>query len=477
MIRIALPRLLALLTLLSPALVPAAEAGPARGPLVVGEGNPRYFSDPAGRPVYLTGSHHWQNFQDGGDRDEPPAFDYEAYLGLLERHGHNLIRLWAWEHAAWKPWATGNRLVIGPLLYGHGPGPDGRPRFDLDRFDEAYFARLRERVIAARDRGIYVMVMLFQGWSIETKGKGRDPWRGHPYHRDNNVNGIDGDPDGDGAGMEVHTLKVPAVTRLQERYVAAVVARLNDLDNVLWEISNESHTASTEWHAAMIRHVRKVEAALPRRHPVVMTAQYPRGQDGRLFESRADAVSPSHPAYRSSPPPADGRKVIISDTDHLWGVGGDPGWVWKSFTRGHNPIVMDPYPSRSSRRSPGDEGRWEAIRRAMGDTRRYARRMNLAAATPRTELASTGYCLANPDARAGEYLVYVPRGGSVAVNLSATPERLAVEWFDPATGDTTRGGSVPGGAWRSLAPPFRGAAVLYLYLATGAGPRATEARP
>jgi len=33
--------------------------------------------------------------------------------------------------------------------------------------------------------------------------------------------------------------------------------------------------------------------------------------------------------------------------------------------------------------------------------------MNLRAMTPRNSLASTGYCLANPAATLGEYLVYV----------------------------------------------------------------------
>lgn len=53
---------------------------------------------------------------------------------------------------------------------------------------------------------------------------------------------------------------------------------------------------------------------------------------------------------------------------------------------------------------------WVAGRAAMGHTRRYAERMNLAKATPQPALASTGYCLADPKA---EYLVYVPGGGEV----------------------------------------------------------------
>ena len=67
---------------------------------------------------------------------------------------------------------------------------------------------------------------------------------------------------------------------------------------------------------------------------------------------------------------------------------------------------------------------WEPIRRSMGYTLRYSRRMNLAATRPRGELSSTGYCLANPGV---EYLVFLPGGGTATVDLSAAPDDLSVE--------------------------------------------------
>jgi len=43
-----------------------------------------------------------------------------------------------------------------------------------------------------------------------------------------------------------------------------------------------------------------------------------------LFDGPADIVSPhrKHTDYRE-PPPAKGDKVVVLDTDHLWGVGGN----------------------------------------------------------------------------------------------------------------------------------------------------------
>ncbi|MET1000554.1 MAG: hypothetical protein ABWZ15_01980, partial [Acidimicrobiia bacterium] len=77
----------------------------ADGPLVVSSVNPRYFAvatDTGERVIYLTGSHVNNNVHDGlgfgGDcASEPERLDYDAYLDVLEAHGHNFIRLWRWE--------------------------------------------------------------------------------------------------------------------------------------------------------------------------------------------------------------------------------------------------------------------------------------------------------------------------------------------------------------------------------------------
>ena len=175
-----------------------------------------------------------------------------------------------------------------------------------------------------------------------------------------------------------------------------------------------------------------------------------------LLKRRADWISPSNSGgdYRNNPPAADGRKVILIDTDHLWGEGGDPGWVWKSFTRGLHPIWMERIKLAAS-----DLPQAEAIRKAMGQTRRLAERVNLAALVPHPELASTGYCLAHPEQ---EYIVYLPEGGEVTLNLSAVAGTLAVEWIHPVDGTMTPGGSIEGAVRRLLKAPFTGAAAAYL---------------
>src|SRR3989337_391265 len=76
---------------------PATPADPAKGPLRVHPENPRYFTDGTKsadgslKAVYLTGSHTWNNLIDMDKADPPAPFDYGAYLGFLQRYGHNFI--------------------------------------------------------------------------------------------------------------------------------------------------------------------------------------------------------------------------------------------------------------------------------------------------------------------------------------------------------------------------------------------------
>ena len=239
----------------------------------------------------------------------------------------------------------------------------------------------------------------------------------------------------------------------------------------------------------MINFVHEVERARPKQHPVGMTHRIsPKQFNAELFASPAEWVSPAkepqdwmYPGttcledYQNDPPVADGRKVVLNDTDHLWGHGGNPKWVWKSFLRGHHPIFMDPWWPLYIESSPEvtpwafvggitkdqrDYPDWEPIRRALVDTRRYAEKMNLAVMTPRPELVSTRYCLANPGE---EYLVYLPEGGSVTLNVCGARGNFAVEWFLPQVNRVFPGAHLlPGGDYVATVAPYTGDAVLYL---------------
>lgn len=438
----------------------------ALGPLRVSQANPRYFENPNGQIVYLTGSHTWSSMQDVGPNYPPPAWDYGRYLNFLQQYNHNFFRLWIWEQAQHSEMGP---EWFEPTIYrrtGPGNARDGRLKFDLNQFNPAFFTRLRDRVSQARERGIYVAIVLFDGWSVDPQ-KTQNVWEGHPMHKDNNMNNINGDPNGDGRGIETHELEVAAITNLQKAYIREVIDTVNEFDNVLYEISNESHPDSQAWQYELINYINSYQASKPRQHVVGMTTEYPNGSNDELFNSPAEWISLFGTAGDlSNPPLADGRKVILADSDHLCGVCTDVnnGWAWRSFTRGENPIFMDVY-EKSGYIIPGDfyNVDFTPVRRAMGDTRRYAERMNLKKMTPRqSSFCSTGFCLANTDSADAELLVYAPNGGSFSVNLSGISGQLRVEWFNPATRQTSTGSAVNAGGSRNFQAPFGGEAVLYL---------------
>ncbi len=420
----------------------------ATGPLTVNPRNPRYFTDGSGRAIYLTGSHNWSNLQKVKGYDFA-TLPFHEYLKLLVKYHHNFIRLWIVEHA----WEDGKNVSVSPHPWprsGTEKAGDGKPKFDLNAFNQTYFDRLRSRVVAARKRGLYVSIMLFDDWSTEHA----ETWKGHPFNQDNNINGIHGDSNNDGVGIEFHTLNNDTITNLQEAYVKKVIDTVNDLDNVLYEVANETGV-SLDWQHYIINVIKEYEKTKPLQHPVGMTVGFPVKQvdNNALFNSDAEWISPNgeDDDYANDPPASDGTKVIIIDSDHLWGVGGDRVWIWKCFLRGLNPIYMDDLRSGSQR---------EGARKAMGYTLTYAKKMNLKDMSPQDDLSSTTYCMANPGS---EYLVYQPIS-KTTFTVSLTAGQYQYEWFHPRRGVVVSTGSfTTEGGDKSFQPPFRGDAVLYIY--------------
>jgi hypothetical protein len=210
----------------------------------------------------------------------------------------------------------------------------------------------------------------------------------------------------------------------------------------------------------MIRTIKQYQSANPKQHPVVMSMYWPGDSTPALLASPADAIAPG-PEYRNDPPAATGEKAVLADQDHNGWNNKDPRYVWKNFLRGNNVILYDPdvipFDWEKGVVRADDRSR-EPIRRAVGHTRTYAGRINLAQMTPQGILSSTGYCLAKPGS---EYLVYQPESGDFSLSLTAG--KYAYEWFDPAKGSVAATGSLAAaGGSQAFVPPFTGHALLYL---------------
>ena len=399
------------------------EAAPM-GPLTIHQNNPRYFATPDGRALVLAGSHTWDNLQDWGST---PEFDFTGYLNLLEQYNHNVTRLWHWESSG----------KVAPVVYARtGPGVavDDLPRFDLTRFNEVYFTRLRERVSRLQDRGIYAVVVLFSRFVN---------WEHHPFNANNNINGIDG-----GDEPAFHSTKDKAIWELQVSYVRKVIDAVNEFDNVLFEIGTELDRTSLAWQKRMIKVVRQREADLPNQHLIGLSTSGARNgiPVKALLNSNADWVAPRNESgfdYTKSPKVASGEHVIVADTDHIGVVLGNTNpnfmrrWVIKTFMRGNHILLMDaiqnPIPGRETEpledwNDPNNPG-LPAARQAMGTVLRLASRFDLGLLTPISDraLCSTTYCLRDPGQA---YVAYNPKGRVFHLQLEAASYDL--QWIDTA---------------------------------------------
>lgn len=238
--------------------------------------NPRYFLFRGQVLALVTATEHYGAVINGG-------FDYIAYLDMLQAHGFRLTRMLCFmrEQETEFEGSLGrqNTLSARPGRYmapwerSSEPGCyDGGHKFDLDRWNEAYFARLRDFCLQAGARGIIVEVTFFsQYYQNESSG----PWRLCPLNAINNINGV-----GDMEYQMFTSLSDPGLVARQEALVRRVVAVLIDLDNIYYEICNEPNrlpdqpSAGAEaigaWHNHLIAAVADAEAGFPRQHMIAV---------------------------------------------------------------------------------------------------------------------------------------------------------------------------------------------------------------
>jgi hypothetical protein len=475
------------------------------GPLVVSSTNPQYFTtaDAPGEAVYLTGSHVNNNLHDGMGfgRDcpeDPERFDFNAYLDLLAERAHNFIRLWRWEQFRGHLGPANVHFCMTPQPWprtGPGSAKDGKPKFDLSAFDQAYFDRLRDRVLAAGAAGIYVSVMLFEGFSLHLTDT-PDNIEGHPFHAANNINGV-----GITSILDYQVLPLtPGIQALQLAYIRKVIDTLHDLPNVLYEVANESSGQaadsvvfpdgssvevpigdSTEWQYWVINTVKDYQQEMGYSpHPIGMTYLFPVTDLSKanepLWNSPADWISPGfddtlalgESRWSTNPPANGGSKVVLLDNDHFSPLSCDALWVWKAFLRGHNPILYDlgilggGVPPDPSEGNPSFDS-LEPARRALGDTRGFAELINLIAMRPDTGLSSTGFALADAG---DEYLILQPSEEAEPFTAGIMAGRYSVRWHSVRGRETFPGEAltVRDSTEISLAAPpeITGPAVVHL---------------
>jgi hypothetical protein len=228
-------------------------------PISLHPDNPHYLLF-RGKPTVLIGSTEHYGAVLNGD------FDTIPYLDELHARGLNLTRTFSGTYrevpGSFK--IVKNTLAPTPDKY-ITPWPrtqttgaaDGGNKFDLARWNDAYFERLRKFVAAASDRGIVVELVLFCPFYEENL------WDINPMNPRNNVNGLPSI-----GRTEAYTLKHQALQEKQEALVRKAARELNGFDNLYFEICNEPYFGGVtlQWQARIASVLVEEEMRLPKRH-------------------------------------------------------------------------------------------------------------------------------------------------------------------------------------------------------------------
>ncbi|MGH9360873.1 MAG: hypothetical protein ACRD2T_03085, partial [Thermoanaerobaculia bacterium] len=240
-------------------LAPPAGGLAQQPPLALHPDNPHYFLF-RGRPaVLITSGEHYGAVLN-------LDFDHAPYLDELKARGFNLTRTFSgtYREVPGSFGIKGNTLApepgryLSPWARSDTPGyAGGGNKFDLRRFDEDYFKRLKDFIAGAGERGVVVELVLFCLNYEEAL------WQVSPMHARNNVNGIGAIP-----RDEPYTLKHPDLLAVQEALVRKLVEELRAFDNLYYEICNEPYFGGVtpEWQRRIARTIADAEAGLPHRH-------------------------------------------------------------------------------------------------------------------------------------------------------------------------------------------------------------------
>src|SRR5688572_9154015 len=222
--------------------------------------NPHYFLFRGQPTIIITSGEHYGAVLN-------LDFNYAAYLNELQIRGLNGTRAFTGVYLepqgafniAENTLAPANGRYIGPWMRTGSPGAaHGGTKFDLTRFNDTYFARLRDFVREAGRRGIIVELVLFCPFYEEMQ------WNLSPMNSINNVNSI-----GQVARTNVYTMdKNGGLLPIQEALVKRIVLELNQFDNLYYEICNEPYFGGVtlDWQRHISKTIADAERTLPNKH-------------------------------------------------------------------------------------------------------------------------------------------------------------------------------------------------------------------
>jgi hypothetical protein len=417
-----------------------ASAGWA-APLAVCRDNPRYFCR-HGEPVVLFGSGLWTIIPETN-------IDIREHNEWYAGFGANSNRASLYAFCV-REGEEGEHVVAPWARTGPGEAADGRPKFDLTKWDERFWARANEYFSDCQQRGIVVLLQMFDEPFIEG---GPERWRMNPFNPDNNINDIPGLPSGQTSGEAAF---YDPDNALLMGFQDALIMRLLDetaprYDNIIYEIGNEINMDSktpkeVAWQQHWIDFFRAYEAehgveliltndtrdsmiragadgwGAINHHPL-LTLRVEQASVPEIVDEVNRSVTATFEQYRR--PIYDSRPCSDPDRQNYPDIASEVrgrALFWAYLMSGGQVIGF-----RTT------EDSWKGglkAERIIQSVRRFVDRVDVPSLAPHPDLVKGDHCLCLADP-GGLYAVYLPLGGRAEVDLSAVEggRTLAVERY------------------------------------------------
>ncbi len=231
----------------------------AEPPIALHPENPHYFLWHGEPTLLITSGEHYGAVLN-------LDFDYVRYFDELQRNKLNHTRTFSgvYRETSAAFGITENTLAplaeryVCPWARSDVPGyAEGGNKFDVSKWDQAYFDRLRDFLAQAQKRGIVVEMNLFCPMYEDAM------WNACPLNPVNNVNGLPACP-----REEVFTLKHPPLLEVQLAVTRKIVQELREFDNLYYEICNEPYFGGVtmEWQHRIVDEIVAVEKDFEHRH-------------------------------------------------------------------------------------------------------------------------------------------------------------------------------------------------------------------
>jgi hypothetical protein len=437
-----------------------AQAIAADAPISLHPDNPHYLFFRGKPTVLITSTEHYGAVLNGD-------FDYIPYLNELQSKKLNLTRTFSGVYRELPGTfnITDNTLApkthdkfICPWARADAPGAtDGGNKFDLTKFNPAYFERLKNFISEAGKRGVVVELVLFCTTYDDQL------WKGSPQNAINNINGI-----GKMNREQLYTLKDKEMVAVHDAFVRKIAAELKDFDNLYYEICNEPYFAGVadDWQAHISATLTEAEKDFPAKHLIAQNI----ANGGKKIERPDPNVSIFNFHYATPPDTVEQNyklNKVFSDDETGFRGKDDALYrteAWEFFIAGgaiydnldYSFTPATPSGTLLTYKSPG--GGSPDLRNQLRILHEFFDAMDFINMKPMNTIVKGGFAtapLAGAPARSGVtvrvlgqegkiYAVYVRGGTRIELQLKLPKGSYRGEWINTRTGKVERSDDLQG---------------------------------